>query len=318
MPHLVHVEQKEVIFKFELGQKCKSLLHIRNLMHTMPVAFKLQTTSPHKFRVRPPNGYVQPLSELTIDIILKPQQELPPSFPFSTEKFVLKTALAHNTNGNSSLPEGLPDAWFSSPQTRVFIDAKLKVIYIGASLLRHCVAREDEHALREIFQRHTGPSIADEDSRTALHTAASIGNCKLVNLLLESGVEINAADANGRMSQWEAVCRGQVNVVEELLKSGAHIEANEALKKGFAAPIHEAATSTSTELLEQLIGSGADLETEDQEGQTEVHFDIESGRLKNLKVLQAEANKSAQRGDGRTPLLIADENSSLEGSCCCY
>eukprot|EP00250_Pteridium_aquilinum_P033279 c5402_g1_i1 orf=1-2583(-) len=313
MNHLVHVEEKEIIIDFELGRKCKTTVHLRNLMHTMPVAFKLQTTSPYKFLVRPSNGYIQPLAECTLEVILKPQQELPPAFPFSEEKFVLKTALAPSGDDDIALPERVRNEWFLSPKTQIFTNAKLKVVYIGTFLLQHCIASGDVFGVKQMLMRQTRGSTAGEDGRTELHVAASIGSLKLVKILLQHGSEIDAVDTLGKTPLWEAVSGEHVEVLKELLVHGASSHLDESLKRGSIAAIHVAATLASTEVLVQLIEYKASLETKDKEGRTALHFAVEAERIESLKVLlRAGADKNAQRADGRTPLLIAAENGSLE------
>ncbi|KAK1571468.1 hypothetical protein Q3G72_017677 [Acer saccharum] len=68
---LVAVSEPEVLINFAFNTKCRANIRLRSLCATNPVAFKVQTSSPHKFLVNPQSGLVQPLSQTTIQINVK-------------------------------------------------------------------------------------------------------------------------------------------------------------------------------------------------------------------------------------------------------
>ncbi|KAJ7143449.1 hypothetical protein O6H91_Y553500 [Diphasiastrum complanatum] len=83
MDRLLNIEPQEVVLHFEVGRRCVGMFVLRNLMHTMPVAFKVQTTAPKKYGVKPPSGIVGPLGIASIEILYGPHSDLPGNIPSS-------------------------------------------------------------------------------------------------------------------------------------------------------------------------------------------------------------------------------------------
>eukprot|EP00808_Paulinella_micropora_P004786 g11778.t1 len=57
--------------------------------------------------------------------------------------------------------------------------------------------------LEQLLESGVDPSVADYDSRTALHTAACRGNTAIVELLLKHGADVNAVDRFGASPLYE-------------------------------------------------------------------------------------------------------------------
>lgn len=74
---------------------------------------------------------------------------------------------------------------------------------MAATLLQHCSAQVNAR---------------DEQGRTALHNAASVGDEDLVSLLLEYGADVNLCDSQGRDALYLAVGAGHSEVVEILMR----------------------------------------------------------------------------------------------------
>lgn len=74
---------------------------------------------------------------------------------------------------------------------------------VAATLLQHCSAQVNAR---------------DEQGRTALHNAASVGDEDLVSLLLEYGADVNLCDSQGRDALYLAVGAGHSEVVEILMR----------------------------------------------------------------------------------------------------
>ncbi|KAK9283446.1 hypothetical protein L1049_011689 [Liquidambar formosana] len=121
MERLVEVSDQEVRIDFALHSKCRANVRLRSLITTAPVAFKVQTSSSHKFLVNPPSGLIPPSSYATVQVILNSQTQLPPTFPRSpSDRFLIKTAVAPEFTHNSSEsthPESI-NFWFSSRDPR--------------------------------------------------------------------------------------------------------------------------------------------------------------------------------------------------------
>lgn len=102
----------EVVIDFMLGRKCRANVHLRSLCSACTVAFKVQTSSPGRFLVNPPSGIIPPLSVVTFQIILKPQQQLPPTYPRSLSDRFLVRAMEYGRS-ESTDAESI-NSWLSS------------------------------------------------------------------------------------------------------------------------------------------------------------------------------------------------------------
>ncbi|GJV14648.1 reverse transcriptase domain-containing protein [Tanacetum coccineum] len=85
MEKLIEVSDSAVCIAFVLGTKCRTTIRLRSITANTidTIAFKIQTSSPHKFLVNPPNRLIAPLAQSIIQIILKLQSHIQDSFPRS-------------------------------------------------------------------------------------------------------------------------------------------------------------------------------------------------------------------------------------------
>ncbi|BBN18397.1 hypothetical protein MPTK1_8g02160 [Marchantia polymorpha subsp. ruderalis] len=300
MDRLLEVKESEVRIEFELRTKCRATINLRNLMHTMHVAFKVQTTSPEMFSVKPPNGFIAPLGEYSFEVILMLQSEMPEHFPRSKDKFLVKSAMAPG----GGLTERVPNEWFASRKKHVFLDAKLRVVYSGAFILRHLVARGELDPVKYLLKRQSeAPNRPDEGGRTALHIAAAGGRVEMVQALLEAGAAVDVLSKTGQTALLEAVYMGHSDVVKSLLERGADTEVRNLM--GWTA-IHLAASWNHLDILSLLIEKGAQLEARDSEGRTALHSAVTEGHVDCVKMLlDAGADKDARSVDGRTAVFRA-------------
>jgi ankyrin repeat protein len=161
--------------------------------------------------------------------------------------------------------------------------------------------------------------------RTPLLTAASKGHKNIVRLLLDRGVDINAADEWGRTPLWWAVERGHEAVVRLLLDRGADTDA--AGKDG-QTPLCLAAERGDEAVMRLLLDRVADIEAADKDGLTPLskaaligHKDIMPLRSQTLLwwavergheavgrlLLDRGADTDVANMDGQTPLCLAAE-----------
>ncbi|OMO63019.1 Major sperm protein [Corchorus olitorius] len=82
--NIVGPVRPEILINFILNTKCRCNLILRSVSFSFPVAFKVQTSSsPHKFLVNPQSGLVPPSSHVALQIVLKPQDQIPTTHPLS-------------------------------------------------------------------------------------------------------------------------------------------------------------------------------------------------------------------------------------------
>ncbi|WP_264376211.1 MULTISPECIES: ankyrin repeat domain-containing protein [unclassified Wolbachia] len=109
-----------------------------------------------------------------------------------------------------------------------------------------------------------------ERDRTALHYAV---DAKTVKLLVEKGVNVNAADVEGYTALHLAVTEKRLEIVRELIKSGADVNAEEYGNK--CTPLHLACMVGKVEIVEELVKAGGEIEQADKFGMTAMDYSKE-------------------------------------------
>ncbi|XP_047324677.1 vesicle-associated protein 2-1-like [Impatiens glandulifera] len=122
---LISVHPEELRFLFELEKQTYCDLKIANNTENY-VAFKVKTTSPKKYFVRPNTGIVQPRDSCVIRVTLQAQVEYPPNMQCN-DKFLLQTTKVEQ----HSEVEELPSDTFSKESGRKIEEFKLKVFYLS-------------------------------------------------------------------------------------------------------------------------------------------------------------------------------------------
>ncbi|KAJ0716279.1 putative major sperm protein (MSP) [Helianthus annuus] len=89
------------------------------------VAFKVKTTSPKKYFVRPNTGVIQPMGSCIIRVTLQAQLEAPPDMQ-CRDKFLLQSTPVPATTDSEALPQNT----FSKEPGKQLEECKLRVVYI--------------------------------------------------------------------------------------------------------------------------------------------------------------------------------------------
>lgn len=111
----------------------------------------------------------------------------------------------------------------------------------------------DGSALGSLLQRGIDPDTVDPNGNTLLILAAREGQLAAIEALLRYRVRIDYRNPAGDSALMLAVLRGHEAVVGALLKAGAKINHD-----GWA-PLHYAAFEGRDNLLDLLVGAGADI-----------------------------------------------------------
>ncbi|XP_073226897.1 vesicle-associated protein 2-1-like isoform X1 [Cicer arietinum] len=90
------------------------------------VAFKVKTTSPKKYFVRPNTGIIHPWDSCIIRVTLQAQQEYPPDMQCKDKFLIQSTAVDSNTDVDE-----LPPDTFSKDSGKLTEELKLRVVYIS-------------------------------------------------------------------------------------------------------------------------------------------------------------------------------------------
>ncbi|XP_057449764.1 vesicle-associated protein 2-1 isoform X2 [Lotus japonicus] len=121
---LISVNPDELRFNFELEKQTFCDLKVLNNTQNY-VAFKVKTTSPKKYFVRPNTGVVQPWDSCIIRVTLQAQREFPPDMQCK-DKFLLQSTIVNPNTDVDDLP---PDT-FSKDSGNSIEELKLRVAYI--------------------------------------------------------------------------------------------------------------------------------------------------------------------------------------------
>lgn len=148
-------------------------------------------------------------------------------------------------------------------------------------------------------------SVDKHKKRTALHSAALIGNTKIIELLLQNGFDVDFADSDGETPLFFAITNPFPDSVILLLKNGAN--PNVQNKDGIT-PLHFAIKKSNVLAMEYLMKAGADPNKPDKSLNTPMHYI--SCYSKNYKTLDVfydywkKLDLNAKNKDGKTPRNI--------------
>lgn len=116
-------------FPRPLTQVVKRSIYVSN-SNSQPVAFKVKTTAPKQYCVRPNSGRVDPGERVEVQVLMQPLKEEPPLSAKCRDKFLIQSAII------SADKETLPIAefWAAQEGQKDFIsEHKIRCVYLPAS-----------------------------------------------------------------------------------------------------------------------------------------------------------------------------------------
>ncbi|MBA0603842.1 hypothetical protein Gorai_000024 [Gossypium raimondii] len=313
MDRLISLEPSNlVVIRVEPGQICSGQLTLRNVMYTMPVAFRFQPRNKDRYTVKPLTGIVAPLGTVTVEIVyhLPPGSFLPDSFPCSDDSFLLHSMVVPGATikGSMSSFDAVPNDWFTTKKKQVFVDSGIKIMFVGSPVLAQLVMDGSMDDEREVLDRSdpawNPANSVDQHGETLLHIAIAQSRPDIVQLLLEFEPDIELRSRLGSTPLEAAAGCGEELIVELLLAHKASTERSESSSWG---PIHRAAVGGHVEVLRLLFLKGANVDALTKDGNTALHLAVEERRKDCIRLLLANGSKPDVRNtkEGDTPLHIA-------------
>ncbi|XP_076881127.1 vesicle-associated protein 1-2-like [Bidens hawaiensis] len=124
---LITVDSLDLKFIFELNKQINSSLPLTNNTD-QHVGFKVKTTNPKKYCVRPNTGVVSPKSTCEIIVTMQAQKEAPPDMQCK-DKFLLQSV----TVSPGKTPKDITPELFSKDSGNVVDECKLRVVYLPST-----------------------------------------------------------------------------------------------------------------------------------------------------------------------------------------
>ncbi|WOL10167.1 vesicle-associated protein 1-2-like isoform X2 [Canna indica] len=122
---LLEIDPVELKFPFELKKQISCSLQLTNKSDNY-VAFKVKTTSPKKYCVRPNSGIVLPRSTCDVIVTMQAQREAPPDMQCK-DKFLVQSVVIDN----GATVKDVTTEMFSKESGHVVDEVKLRVLYVS-------------------------------------------------------------------------------------------------------------------------------------------------------------------------------------------
>uniref|UniRef100_A0A0A9G9E3 MSP domain-containing protein n=1 Tax=Arundo donax TaxID=35708 RepID=A0A0A9G9E3_ARUDO len=121
---LLGIEPLELRFPFETKKQISCSMQLTNRTDEY-IAFKVKTTSPKKYCVRPNSGIVPPRSTSDIIVTMQAQKEAPPDMQCK-DKFLVQSVIV----GADTSARNITGEMFTKESGNVVDEVKLKVVYV--------------------------------------------------------------------------------------------------------------------------------------------------------------------------------------------
>ena len=196
---------------------------------------------------------------------------------------------------------------------RIVAACALSVLVMGAANaglpLVDAVKNADAETLRRLLQSKIDVNAAEPDGTTALHWASYRDDVASAELLLRAGANPNAANDLGATPIWTASVNGSSAMVRVLLDAGAN--ANAALLLGETA-VMAAARSGNADIVEQLLARGAQADARAARGQTALMWAVAQRHPDVVKVLLAHGADVHARSESWTQVMAVSPHGHPE------
>ncbi|KAL6977619.1 Vesicle-associated protein 1-2 [Sarracenia purpurea var. burkii] len=122
---LISIDPLELRFAFELKKQISSSFQLLNKTDHH-VAFKVKTTNPKKYSVRPNNGVVLPRSTGNVIVTMQAQREEPPDMQCK-DRFLVQSVVARP----GATPKDISPELFNKEAGNHVEECKLRVVYVS-------------------------------------------------------------------------------------------------------------------------------------------------------------------------------------------
>jgi hypothetical protein len=149
---LLEIEPEELRFPFELRKQISCSMQLINRSENY-VAFKVKTTNPKKYCVRPNTGVVLPRSTADVIVTMQAQKEAPPDMQCK-DKFLVQCVVANEGTSAKDIPPNL----FNKEEGHNVEESKLRVAYVAPP--------QPPSPVREGSEEGSSPRVSVSDNGT--------------------------------------------------------------------------------------------------------------------------------------------------------
>lgn len=193
------------------------------------------------------------------------------------------------------------------------------IVLLGLALAASAVAapladaaeQRDKASVRTLLQTGVDVNAAQIDGTTALHWAAYHDDAEMVALLVRAGADVTVVNRYGLPPLVQASTNGNAAIVKLMLEAGA--DAN-TMMKGGETVLMLAARSGNAGAVKALLARGADPNSRERLGQTALMWAAAEGHTAAVRALiEAGADLNAQVDPGWfTPFFFAVREGQLD------
>ena len=191
----------------------------------------------------------------------------------------------------------------------ILLELGLAASAVAASLA-DAAEQRDKASVRTLLQTGVDVNAAQIDGTSALHWAAYHDDAEMVALLVGAGADVNAVNRYGVPPLVQACTNGNAAIVKLLLEAGA--DANTKMKGGETV-LMLAARSGNAEAVKALLARGATPNSRERLGQTALMWAAAEGHTAVVHALiEAGADLNASIDSGFTPFFFAVREGQID------
>ncbi|HOW51553.1 MAG TPA: ankyrin repeat domain-containing protein [bacterium] len=166
------------------------------------------------------------------------------------------------------------------------------------------IQRKDLDIVVGFLEKKTNLAATNEEERTPLQVAASLGASDIVKLLVECGANIEAKGKDGRTPLMLALSNCHFDVTEYLLSKGANVNIASATNY---TPLMQASAKGATEIVREMLPKIDNINAKNNEGRTALMIAVRFGHRDIIEMLLSR-NASLQMTDnnGNSAVSLAE------------
>jgi hypothetical protein len=156
----VEISPSDLTFRFQLNKQLLGNININNTTDKR-VAFKIKTTAPKKYVVRPSSGVTDVRVSASVQVIMQAQKDYPADFANCKDKFMVQ--IVHLRDGEQLGP----DTFNKDVQKDALKEARLRVILQGPAAPPSPVPEASEQGDDTELRDHVRAEATSSPARTA-------------------------------------------------------------------------------------------------------------------------------------------------------